>query len=394
MTATPDLASASAPHQCHVCGESPLEAMADYARFSRVTSDSKPWPKGGRLFACPFCGCVQKTVDAEWESEVGRIYDSYSIYHQSEGAEQSVFDQASGAVSSRSARLLERLRSKVELRDTGRLLDVGCGNGAFLRAFSSALPGWSLCGTELNAKYQKEVESIAGAGTLHVGGPDKVPGYLDLITLVHVLEHVPNPQKLLAEVWNKLEFRGLLVIQVPAFLRNPFDLLIADHITHFSKATILQPIRAVGYEIVSVTDDWIPKELTVVARKGSRPTAAGRSAAESAIKPLLTRLGWLSAVVTMANRLSASSRLGVFGTSIAATWLFDELAGQVDFFVDEDPSRADRIYMDRPVYLPKDVPAGSQVFVALPPDFAQLVKARLEKDALEFKLILPPGFSD
>jgi len=337
---------------------------------------------------------VQKTVDAKWESEVGRIYDSYSIYHQSEGMEQSVFDQASGAASSRSVRLLQRLRSQVELPDTGRLLDVGCGNGAFLRAFSSALPRWSLRGTELNAKYQKEIESIAGAGALHVGGPAEVPGCFEVITLVHVLEHVPKPRNFLTEVWDKLEFGGILIIQVPSFMRNPFDLLIADHITHFSKATILQLIRATGYEIVIATDDWVPKELTVVARKDNRPTHRGPSPSEAARQPLLTRLRWLRTVAAMATELSVASRLGLFGTSIAATWLFDELAGRVDFFVDEDPNRADRTYMERPVYLPKDVPAGSQVFVALPPDFAEPVKARLEEDSLEFELILPPGLPD
>lgn len=392
MTAKPDVASASAPRQCHICGEHPLDAVADYAKFSRVTSDSKPWPKGGRLFVCPFCACVQKTVDAKWESEVGRIYDSYSIYHQSEGTEQSVFDQVSGAVSSRSARLLQRLRSQVELPDTGRLLDVGCGNGAFLRVFSSTMPRWSLRGTELNARYEKEIESIAGVEGLHVGAPAEVPGCFNLITLVHVLEHVPNPRKFLAELGDKLEFGGLLVIEVPAFLRNPFDLLIADHITHFSKATILQPIRAAGYESVIVSDDWIPKELTVVARKAHRSTSVARSPSESALQPLLTRVRWLSAVVSMATGLSVSSRLGLFGTSIAATWLFEELAGEVDFFVDEDPNRAGRMYMDRPVYLPNDVPAGSQVFVALPPGFVEPVKARLERHSLKFKLILPPVF--
>src|SRR5436309_13941336 len=98
--------STSAQSQCQLCGAYPLEAVKDYANFSRVTSDSKPWPKGGRLFVCSLCGCVQKSVDSEWESEIGRIYNSYSIYHQGEGTEQSVFDNTSGAVSARSERLL------------------------------------------------------------------------------------------------------------------------------------------------------------------------------------------------------------------------------------------------------------------------------------------------
>ena len=375
MTATDESALASSA-RCHVCGQSPLDIVTEYGNFSRVTSDSKPWPKGGRLFVCPACACVQKTVDAEWEAEVGVIYDSYSIYHQGEGAEQSIFDQTSGGASSRSAHLINRLRSEVELPAEGRLLDVGCGNGAFLRAFSSAIPRWSLRGTELNAKYQKEVESIRGVEALHVGGPAEVPGRFNVVTLVHVLEHIPDPQRLLTQLWDKLEPGALLVIEVPSFRRNPFDLLIADHITHFDKTTILQPVRAAGYDVVIVTETWIHKELSVVARKGSGRTSSDKPFSEPALQPLLTRLRWLSAVVEAAAKLSTSSRLGLFGTSIAATWLFEELAGRVDFFVDEDLNRAGRRYMDRPVYLPSDVPAGSQVFIALPPGFGEPVESK------------------
>lgn len=346
------------------------------------------------MSVCPVCACVQKLVDTEWESEVERIYDTYSIYHQSDGVEQSVFEQDSGRASSRSSHLLGRLCSQVELSETGRLLDVGCGNGAFLRAFSSVMPYWSLEGTELNAKYKKQVESIDRVEALHVCPPKQVPGSFDLITLVHVLEHIPKPRELLAELWDKLNPGGLLVIEVPAFMRNPFDLLIADHITHFSKATIAHTVQAVGYEIIAVTEDWVPRELTVVARKGREQFSKADSISESSFEPLLTRLQWLDAVIAAAKELSASAPLGLFGTTIAATWLFDELEGQVSFFVDEDFSRAGRTYMDRPVYVPGDVTAGSQVLIPLPPGFAEPLKARLEKEKLDYDLVLPPAFSD
>ena len=145
--------------------------------------------------------------------------------------------------------------------------------------------------------------------------------------------------------------------------------------------------------MVMVTEDWVPKELTVVARKGSGATSDQKFPSESSLEPLRTRIDWLNAVVTTASELSALSPLGLFGTSIAATWLFDELKGQVDFFVDEDPNRAGRKYMDRPVHVPGDVPAGSRVFLALPPDFAASVKARLEKNPVDCELVLPPAFS-
>jgi 2-polyprenyl-3-methyl-5-hydroxy-6-metoxy-1,4-benzoquinol methylase len=394
MSTKPDPGFSGRAHQCHVCDWLSLDPVPEYEKFSRVTSDSKPWPKGGRLSVCRVCGCVQKTADAEWQSEVAKIYDSYSIYHQSEGVEQSVFEQASGRVSSRSAHLLEHLRSQVRLPETGKLLDVGCGNGALLRAFSSTIPRWSLSGTELNAKYRKEVESIDRVEALHVCSPDRVPGSFDLITLIHVLEHIPKPRELLAGLWNKLEPGGLLVIQVPAYMQNPFDLLIADHITHFSTTTILDAVQAVGYEIVTVTDEWVPKELTVVARKGHARVSGKGSASESSLQPLLIRLQWLDAVIAVTRKLSASAPLGLFGTSIAATWLFEELAGRVSFFVDEDIARAGRTYMGRSVYFPSDVPSRSQVFIPLPPGFAEPLKARLEKSSSDYNLVLPPTFLD
>src|SRR5205085_10385374 len=100
------------------------------------------------------------------------------------------------------------------------------------------------------ARYQKQIEAIAGAGSLHIAAPGDVPGHFDLITLIHVLEHIPNPRALLVELRKKLKPGGMLVIEVPAFMRNPFDLLIADHIVHFNEVTILQTMRTAGYDTV------------------------------------------------------------------------------------------------------------------------------------------------
>ena len=378
---------------CHLCGEPSLKAITTYRHFSRVTSDSKPWPKAGRLFLCSVCGGIQKPLDLEWESEINSIYNSYSIYHQSAGGvEQSVFAPASGSPSPRSARLLDSLRSHIKLPENGKLLDVGCGNGAFLRAFSAALPSWSLRGTELNAKYQKEVESIEGVEALHVCSPDQVPGCFDLVTLIHVLEHIPKPQQFLADLRAKVDRGGIVIIHVPDYRRNPFDLLITDHITHFTKPTLLQTIQSAGYEIVSISDTWVPKELTVVARNMQQQSWRTDRAKRVSASDVITRLAWLDAVIASAKELSRSTPFGLFGTTIAATWLFTELEGQVRFFVDEDPSRADRDYMGRPVYRPAATPSGGHVFIALPEAFARTVQCRLEQVASQCVFHIPPPF--
>jgi hypothetical protein len=83
-----------------------------------------------------------------------------------------------------------------------------------------------------------------------------------------------------------------------------------------------------------------------------------------------------------------SDNFGLFGTSIAATWLCGVLDDAVSFFVEEDPSRVGRLYMGRPVLRPDQAPSKSVVFLALVPEVALRVAERLRATTLDLRL--PP----
>ena len=85
--------------------------------------------------------------------------------------------------------------------------------------------------------------------------------------------------------------------------------------------------------------------------------------------------------------MASTGRIGLFGTSIAGTWLASEAGERVGFFVDEDPARTGRMYLGRPVHAPADVPPGSRVFVGLPPAVAAGICTRLARSGVEF---IPP----
>jgi hypothetical protein len=89
--------------------------------------------------------------------------------------------------------------------------------------------------------------------------------------------------------------------------------------------------------------------------------------------------------------LAAKNALGLFGTSIAATWLQEELQGGAAFFVDEDPSRFGQMFMERPILRPSEVPPGRQVMIALPTPMAEQVRARLSREAPGVKWLVPPA---
>ena len=418
---------------CHVCGAAEIKEFPEYGEFRRVTSDCKPWPAGGRLAVCEPCGCAQAILDGKWRDEARAIYDAYAIYHTSGGVEQSVFDQASGQATSRSARLLQRLMAGTDLPDKGRLLDIGCGNGALLRAFSGMQSCWSLAGVEVNDRYRTAVENIPGVERLYVGAPTDVPGCFDLITLMHALEHIPSPRDYIAGLLDKLEPGGRLLIQVPDCRINPFMFLVADHASHFFVTTLQAMVQDAGYSVVAAADDWVAKEITVVAQKpgertGSDESVKGarrpadeyrdrssrREEAHSEIRnpkseirnrqSLVTsaatvqgvnkRLAWLSDQADFCRTLASGGRFGLFGTSIAATWLLAELGEAVRFFVDEDPHRVGRTAFERPIYDPQHVPEGSDVYLALPPIMAAHVKARLDGTVGNVRFHLPSSLSE
>src|SRR5690606_38916269 len=94
---------------------------------------------------------------------------------------------------------------------------------------------------------------------------EQVPGMFNLITMVHVLEHIPSPHTFLRRVINKLEPAGLLLIEVPDHHSNPFDLLIADHCSHFTSGAMRQTLSRAGLTDSLITTQWVAKELSTLA---------------------------------------------------------------------------------------------------------------------------------
>lgn len=366
---------------CHCCGANTLVEIPAFERLMRVTSDCRPWRAGGKLGFCQTCGTVQKPIDDAWCAEVEDIYNGYAIYQQGEGQEQAVFESTTGLSSSRSQRLFACLQQALELPASGSLLDVGCGNGALLRVVSQALPDWRLWGTELNDRHKREVESIPRVQAMHAGFPWEAPGPFDAVTVIHVLEHIVNPVEFLQNIARQVNESGLLIVESPNAPANPFDILIADHCTHFTVQSMHSILTRGGFAPRTIRDDWIPKELSVAAVRyresaGSETPPESRHKVQSS-QAIENHIHWLESLVLRARRLANERDLGLFGTSIAGSWLKTTLGDGVTYFVDEDTNRIGRNYLGIPIVAPGDVRPGGNVLIGLAPAVASPLTERL-----------------
>ncbi|MBI2934849.1 MAG: class I SAM-dependent methyltransferase [Chloroflexi bacterium] len=136
----------------------------------------------------------------------------------------------------------------------GRLLDLGCGTGLFLYGFRRL--GWETYGVEVSCHAAEAASRTLGLEVFH-GTLEEAAfpeAHFDAVTLIHVLEHLPDPVGSLREVRRVLKPGGLLMMALPnvrsvaAFLFRSYwhGLDIPRHLGHFSPATLRQLLRVVG----------------------------------------------------------------------------------------------------------------------------------------------------
>ncbi len=136
----------------------------------------------------------------------------------------------------------------------GRVLDVGCGNGARLARLRRL--GWEVIGQEVDASAA-EVARRAHGITVHVGPLESLElpaGGFDAVTMNHVIEHVRQPVALLAETWRLVAPGGRLVCVTPnvtslgarVFGRHWYGLDPPRHLHLFSRRTLGTLATAAG----------------------------------------------------------------------------------------------------------------------------------------------------
>lgn len=174
------------------------------------------------------------------ENSLPKYYESEDYISHTDG-KRSLFEKAYHFVKNIA------LQKKLDLvnslqNEKGKLLDIGAGTGDFLNVAQKN--GWQTTGIEPSEKaktiaMQKGVAFENDAANLENHS-------FDVITMWHVLEHVPNLENQIKELKRLLKPTGIILIAVPNF--NSFDAKhygtfwaafdVPRHLWHFSKTAI------------------------------------------------------------------------------------------------------------------------------------------------------------
>jgi 2-polyprenyl-3-methyl-5-hydroxy-6-metoxy-1,4-benzoquinol methylase len=151
----------------------------------------------------------------------------------------------------------------------GKILELGSSMGFLLKSFQDE--GWEVLGVDPNryaCRYASErlgVPSIPA--TLEDAGiPD---ASIDVVLMMHVIEHVPDPVQTLREIHRILKPGGHLVLETPRYDTLMFKLLghrersisCAGHIYFFTNDSLRKTCQRAGFQVVQ--HDCVGRSLTL-----------------------------------------------------------------------------------------------------------------------------------
>jgi len=185
--------------------------------------------------------------------DIGSYYDS-SAYLSHHSQQQNLITFLYKTV--RQIQLSRKIRLLEGLTPGRRLLDYGCGTGAFLSAARSH--GFNCTGIEPDPDARIIAESTSRALVYPALDDIETSDKFDTITLWHVLEHTSSPWQLLSSLYHILSAKGILVIAVPNYYSADakhygaywagYD--VPRHLFHFSHKSIHLLCNESGFKLI------------------------------------------------------------------------------------------------------------------------------------------------
>ena len=206
----------------------------------------------------------------------------------------------------------------------GPLLDVGCGWGAFL--LGARQNGFDPIGIELTRKavrYANEELRLPVVDTQFLDTP-LAPNSVQLLTMIHVLEHLPQPKQAIAKAFDTLRPDGLfcgIVPNIESFCSRKqgdgwYWLDPNYHYVHYSATTLRAHLEAAGFKIermYATRGDYSPELIAKVAGRADdaffaeleahgqgeelrffarKPKSASVKASVAPVGPTLQKFSW------------------------------------------------------------------------------------------------------
>ncbi len=263
------------------------------------------------LEKCKTCGTLFADVSLENAETADRVQDLYDHY----------YDFANYQLPKAAEISLQKIVNSFEdVRQTGNFIDIGFGEGGMLSVADKN--HWKCFGTELSPQalnYAEEKGWIVSKNALSDARFPK--GEFDVVTMIELIEHVPNPDSFFETSFELLRPNGLLFFTTPnaksinqRFLGTNWSIVSPpEHITIWSPDGSKQALERNHFTTMKIrTEGLNPVEILSKVRNSPDQTTVtiNRNTAGFALNETFTRSSWRRAVKSTINHGLSLFRLG------------------------------------------------------------------------------------
>jgi len=309
-------------------------------------------------------------------------------YHILAGSEDE--DQLYGIVNGdkvfRAEHQFNTLLRKIDLPNRAQVLDYGCGKAAVCKLLKGARPDINPYLFDVTDAYLPFWAKVVGPQNWAVYQPaPRWRNKMDVVLSFFALEHAPEPRRFMAEAAGMLRPGGLFYCVIPnPFGSNASDILVNDHINHFSKPSLQLLLGEAGLEITSIDDEVHDLAYVIVAKRTRHTPARIDKEAVWAVGEHVQRLAdfWSKAP----ERLRAFERQhpvpsAIYGAGFCGCYigLALEAPSRLLCFIDQNPYKQGTQLLGKPVVgLETFGKTSDVIYVGLNPDGARSTMQQLE----------------
>jgi len=213
------------------------------------------------IWECTNC-TIRFTQNVPDQENIGKYYQSENYISHSDTS-KGFINNLYHKVRKRTLLEKKKLIKKATGKQTGNILDVGAGTGAFLNTMKNA--GWRCTGIEPDQTAREKALELYG---IHLQESEHIYSLpsesFDAITLWHVLEHVHELHNYVEKLKDSLSSNGKLFIAVPNYTSGDEKIYdefwaaydVPRHLYHFSPKAMETLLNTHGLKVEKIKPMW------------------------------------------------------------------------------------------------------------------------------------------
>ncbi|MCF6339852.1 MAG: class I SAM-dependent methyltransferase [Sulfurimonas sp.] len=226
-----------------------------------------------------------------------------------------------------------------EVIDNSKLntfFDIGGGKGNFVQTIHNKFNNLDIYALEPSQSFEKlkEKEFLINSYNEFFVSSNFSKSF-NYLSLIGVLEHVPNPKEFLLDIKNIMTKESFLLIEVPNFKNNKSDLLTIDHLSKFTEESLSNLFNICGFKIIKKQVlNSVPMQFIVQCSNSIENYSKINSGKtiESAVEYLENAIGGASSI--------KNDKISIYGQGLILDYLIGMKILKVDnicCIVDDNP---------------------------------------------------------